>query len=157
MTRTHTAPSAGKSLAERMPSLAAQWHPTRNGRRTPADVAPGSVSATQIRCWWLCPDCGHEWDTTLASRSGNKSGCPACAMRRRSAAAPGESFADVYPDLLREWHPHRNTHSPYELRTASHRRVWWLCRSCSHEWDTHLFSRTRVGSGCPECAKRARV
>lgn len=35
-------PTPTTCLAARHPDLAAQWHPTRNGTLTPADVLPGS-------------------------------------------------------------------------------------------------------------------
>ena len=39
------------------PKVAAEWHPTKNGDLTPADVAPNSNK----KVWWFCPDCGYEW------------------------------------------------------------------------------------------------
>ncbi|MBF0217854.1 MAG: zinc-ribbon domain-containing protein [Candidatus Omnitrophica bacterium] len=38
------------------PSLAKEWHPTKNGKLTPKDVTPGS----DRKVWWQCKK-GHEW------------------------------------------------------------------------------------------------
>jgi hypothetical protein len=45
------------------PEVAAQWHPTKNGELTPANVVAGSHK----KAWWKCPEGeGHEWEATLA-------------------------------------------------------------------------------------------
>ena len=58
------------------PSLAKQWHPTKNGSLTPKDVTPHSHQ----RVWWIC-DRGHEWEAFIHGRSSG-SGCPYCARER---------------------------------------------------------------------------
>ena len=42
------------------PDLAKQWHPTKNGTLTPADVTLHSGK----KVWWMY-DKGHEWQTTV--------------------------------------------------------------------------------------------
>ena len=59
-------------LATINPLLASEWHPTKNGTLTPQLFTSGSG----IKIWWLGA-CGHEWKTTVASRSSG-SGCPKC-------------------------------------------------------------------------------
>jgi len=59
-------------LSRLPPALAAQWHPTRNGDLQPTDVTRGSSK----RVWWLCPDCGREWEAPVkdVARQGHKCG-----------------------------------------------------------------------------------
>ena len=58
--------------------LAAQWHPTLN------EAHPGQVGVGfQGRVWWLCPDCGHAWQASVAQRVGQRTGCPQCAIATR--------------------------------------------------------------------------
>ena len=65
------------SLAVINPVLAAQWHPVKNGERTPFNTS----TYCNDKFWWRCEE-GHEWDATVASRSyGN--GCPRCNGRKR--------------------------------------------------------------------------
>ena len=45
------------SLADKNPALAAEWHPTKNGDLTPADITEKRFA----NAWWLCPKCGYEW------------------------------------------------------------------------------------------------
>lgn len=60
-------------LATLNPHLAAEWHPTRNGRLTPEDVLSGS----HLKIWWQCP-VGHEWQARCSLRGAGR-GCPNCA------------------------------------------------------------------------------
>jgi hypothetical protein len=53
-------PTATNNLAVHNPALAAQWHPTRNGDLTPADVTPH----TARKIAWRCP-CGCEWTAQI--------------------------------------------------------------------------------------------
>lgn len=54
------------------PDISAEWHPSKNGELLPTQVALGQTRSV----WWLCSE-GHEWKTSLETRS--KSGCPRCA------------------------------------------------------------------------------
>jgi len=65
------------SLVERYPTLASEWHPTKNGTLTPQDRSSGS----QDKVWWLCKN-GHEWKAIINSRiRGN--GCRQCYLMRK--------------------------------------------------------------------------
>ena len=134
-------------LATRYPVLAAQWHPTRNGSLTPAQVSPG----TRRRVWWRCEK-GHEWQASVASRTSGGSGCPVCAGR---VVLPGENdLAGLFPHIAAQWHPARNgALTPERVTPASNRKVWWLCPR-GHAYQAAVASRTAQGSGCPYCAGR---
>lgn len=67
--------SGFNDLATVNPSLAADWHPTRNGSVSPSEVAPSANK----KYWWRCfNDSTHEWQATPSSRSRG-SNCPRCA------------------------------------------------------------------------------
>lgn len=68
------------SLAAVHPSVAATWHPERNGERTPRNTSSG----ISYRAWWRCP-AGHEWDEIVATRTsmpgwkkGDVAACRVC-------------------------------------------------------------------------------
>lgn len=64
---------AEKSLAVTNPVIAVEWHPTKNG-----EITPAQVEATHImNAWWLCPN-GHEYQATVRSRAGGNHRCPRC-------------------------------------------------------------------------------
>lgn len=73
-------PGPGKSLADLLPAIAAQWHPTRNLPLTPAMVCP----TTLRQAWWQCSS-GHEWSapTSKRDRGGIPSPCRACVEELR--------------------------------------------------------------------------
>ena len=60
------------SLADNHPTIAKQWHPTRNGTLTPSQVTSGSSALV----WWICEK-GHEWEAIISSRTAGR-GCPYC-------------------------------------------------------------------------------
>lgn len=61
-----------QSLAVVNPTLAGQWHPTKNGELTPADFYPNSNKIV----WWLCEK-GHEHRATINNKNRGR-GCPVC-------------------------------------------------------------------------------
>lgn len=64
------------SLAETMPELSKEWHPTKNGDLTPNDITAGKFKPV----WWLCPKCGYEWQASPNNRKRGI-GCPCCSGR----------------------------------------------------------------------------
>ena len=133
-------------LATIRPDLAAQWHPTRNGRLTPQQVVAGSGK----KVWWRC-DKGHEWEATVANRSKGH-GCLFCSGRK---VLPGfNDLATTDPELAAQWHPTRNGDlTPQNVTSGSGKKVWWLGK-CGHEWEAAVYSR-RDGTGCPYCSNKA--
>lgn len=78
------------SLAEAFPTVAATWHPTRNGSLTPDRVGTGGPMM-----WWLCP-AGHEWEETVISRrslpkwkAGDIAACKECVGFKTRRVFPG--------------------------------------------------------------------
>ncbi|MBE5459428.1 zinc-ribbon domain-containing protein [Mycobacteroides abscessus] len=145
-------PAPGRSLFECDPKLAAQWHPTKNGYLTPHLVSTRSGK----RVWWLCADCGHEWQVMVAHRTAGK-GCAKCGRARTAIAlakpSPGRSFADQSP-VVHEWHPIRNGDvRPQDVTAFSHTKRWWLCAICGHEWQATPADRSN-GYGCLPCGRR---
>lgn len=73
-------PSPDHNLAVDNPSLAAQWHPTKNGKLNPCDVTPHSDTVAH----WQA-SCGHVWAARVASR--NTKGYPGCPKCRPGTSA----------------------------------------------------------------------
>ena len=72
-------PSKGRSLADVLPGLAAEWHPTRNDPLRPEDVKPHS----NRKVWWQCRE-SHEWQASIADRAYGRR-CPQCLLHGTSA------------------------------------------------------------------------
>jgi very-short-patch-repair endonuclease len=74
--------SVTNRLDIQFPEIAAEWHPTKNGDLTPAEVLAGWGKKT----WWKCPIADdHEWPAIVDSRTRLGRGCPSCTMTPRSA------------------------------------------------------------------------
>ena len=68
------------------------------------------------------------------------------------------SLAHLHPELLTELHRTRNGDLDVTtLAAGAHRKVWWRCQTCGHEWRTAVVNRVLPGSGCPECARKRRA
>ncbi len=131
-------------LATLYPSLAAQWHPTKNAPLTPQQVLPGSHRMV----WWQCEK-RHEWRAQVKSRVAG-CGCPVCANRK---IHPNENdLATQYPELAAQWHPTKNgLLDIHTIAPGSRRKAWWRCDK-GHVWQATIASRTSGGSGCPVCS-----
>jgi hypothetical protein len=124
--------------------LAAEWHPTKNGRVTPENVTAG----TNQKIWWL-GRCGHEWDASGASRAINGTGCSICLNHRLLVGY--NDLQTVGAEILPEWHPTKNKNIiPSQIIGPSARKYWWLC-SEGHEWLASSGARLR-GTKCPSCS-----
>jgi DNA-directed RNA polymerase subunit RPC12/RpoP len=158
LAQTVHAPKPGASLADLHPGLAMELHPTRNPGKSAATINPGS----HTKVWWLCAQCGHEFEMAPRRRTTvTPSGCPPCGNRRisqkLSTPPPGESLQEVRPDVASEWHPTLNAPKcPADVSKASAYRAWWKCGDpdCGHEWRTAVANRTSgEQSGCPVCSQ----
>lgn len=73
---------SARTLTERFPAVADQWHPTRNGSLTPDQVAGKAARSA----WWRCSN-GHEWSEVISQRvstipqwkNGNPAACRQCS------------------------------------------------------------------------------
>lgn len=73
------------------------------------------------------------------------------------------SLANIYPELVKEWHPIKNgSLTPDKVNKASRYKVWWICPK-GHEYQMTISNRTRIekvqtngkkvkAQGCPYCA-----
>jgi len=134
--------SSHNNLATLRPEIACIWHPIRNDAFKPADVSPGSHRVV----WWQC-DRGHEWQWSVKEEVQAVGSCPYCTNKRVSKE---NCLAVIAPQLVDEWHPYKNTLTPWQVTAGSNKKVWWVCR-LGHEWAAVVWSRTK-GHGCPECS-----
>jgi len=138
---TNKAAHKDNCLATINPTLAKQWHPTKNGVLTPNDFTPGSES----KVWWLCEK-GHEWEAVIASRNSGV-GCPYCSNK---AVNEDNCLETLKPLLAKEWHSTKNgLLTPKDVTPGSEKRVWWLCKK-GHEWRARVADRNK-SRGCPYC------
>lgn len=144
-------PSVSNRLDVLFPALARQWHPSRNGTVTPADVVYG----THDVFWWACaegPD--HEWQVGVYLRTGEGHGCPFCVNRRLSVT---NSVAARFPDWAHLFDIQRNPRPADRTLANTEVKVHWRCPvAADHRWSeatgrvaANSWSKGR--SGCPAC------
>lgn len=133
------------------PKLSAEWHPKKNGNLSPNDM----MKSSKRKIWWLC-DKGHEWQSTLDSRSKGH-GCPYCSGRYSEIGV--NDLQTQRPDIAKYWHPTKNgAVTPDKVTVASGVKYWWL-GECGHEWQTHVAHMcSKKGLEiCPVCISQQRT
>lgn len=137
------------SLSTRIPHLAAEWHPTRNGTRTPDKVTPGSRHDAS----WLCTGCTYTWRARISSRALDGNGCPRCAGQE---ALPGDpvTMAVAQPELYAELDADGVRAlglDPRRVHVRSNRHLPWTCaQDRTHQWQASPAARMN-GCLCPLC------
>lgn len=145
------------SIMTTHPTIAKEWHPTKNDDLLPELFTSGSKQ----KIWWicsnLCPEgCSHEWQSTIGDRVAGYN-CPYCARKQPCIHT---SLLISHPHISKEWHPTKNGDlKPSDVLSGSHKYVWWLCpntcpEGCAHEWQAIIKSRTMISVGCIYCSKR---
>lgn len=129
-------------LADILPEIASQWHPTLNGKLTPRDVVWDSKRIV----WWKADCCGYKWDDSPRNRDKyERLRCPKCKTILGSLA-----WQD--PGLAAEWSP-SNPLSAWDVRphAATPFVPEWICATDqSHVWESPLSTRSS-GAECPDC------
>jgi very-short-patch-repair endonuclease len=145
------------SIVHTHPDIAKQWHPIKNADLKPEDYTYGS----EVNIWWLCEKtciygCIHEWPTNINNRTGGNN-CPYCSEFKKNHCIH-DSIVYTHPELVKEWHPTKNSNlKPEDYTKGSEQNIWWLCDKkctygCLHEWKTSINNRTS-GHGCGYCMK----
>lgn len=141
-------PANGKSAGDLRSELLEIWHPTLNGRLTLFDFKPTSRRKT----WWKCPICHEPWQAQISQVGPT---CKPCSYKirayHRRLPEPGNSLADLRPDIACEWDGDRNDLTSHEVGPGSDITVWWKCKRCQHSWLGSVRSRTSRSSGCRNC------
>ena len=134
-------------LATLKPELAAEWHPTKNGKLTPQTVSTGMGK----KVWWLCAS-GHEWEAVICSRASGEHQCPFCSGRNLISGLTDLSSTD--PLLSAQWDFEKNYPlTPSDVKAYSSKKVWWKCSEGHDSWESLIGDRSR-GQGCPVCAAK---
>lgn len=130
------------SLAQLDQFLSSEWHPTLNGSLEPVAV----YAQSNMKAWWKCKECGHEWETRIQTRFIHKTACPKCAHRMRYG-----SLESRFPGIAAQWHPTLNeTLTPDQVHPTDKLKVYWICHK-GHIWRTRILQRVYRKTGCPVC------
>jgi hypothetical protein len=131
------------------------WHPTLNGSVTPRDIAKSS----NIKYWFKCGDCNHNFDSVVSNVSSRGTWCPYCAI---CSATLCESIDCVFcfkksfasHEKSKFWHPTLNDKiTPRDMCNSSGKKFWFKCEYCNNDFKSVLRHITR-GNGCPVCRNK---
>ena len=154
-------------LATKAPEIAKQWHPTRNGDLSPADVTANSNK----KVWWFLPyddpitgqHFDFEWEAIINDRVNKNSSCP--YLTGKAVCKGFNDLATRYPELAKQWHPINNYPlTPMDVTAGSRKKVWWLLpyddpdtgKHFDFEWESAIYSRTSSKEcGCPYLSGKA--
>ena len=134
-------------LATLFPEIAAEWHPTKNGKINPFLI----TSKSGKKVWWIClNNLNHEWEASVGSRTNLNSGCPFCTCQKADII---NCLATNFPEISAQWHPIKNENlTPFDVLPGSGKMVWWQCpNNPAHEWRAKIFQRTGKKTNCPHC------
>lgn len=141
-------PKPGKSLAERKPDMALEWHAHKNSL-TPLDVTCGA----DVEVWWRCSN-AHEWQETVKSRAA-RGRCRYCT--NHAVWVGFNDLAHVHPEWLDEWDYEVNADLlPTGIVFGAAMEVAWKCR-LDHQWNEspsrkHYAATKGTHLGCPYCS-----
>jgi hypothetical protein len=137
-------------LQTKNPSLASQWHPTKNGDLLPSAVFPSSNK----KAWWICPtNAQHEWRESPHNQAKSIRGCPFCSNKR--ILAGDNDLESLFPQVASKWDYEKNgTLKPSQVSIGTPRSVFWLC-DLGHSFSSPVVNMRRKGAGCPYCSSKA--
>ena len=140
------------NLAVLFPEIAMEWNSYKNKSKKPSECTPGSG----FKAWWTCKKCGSDFSSPICARTGGNNkkgtGCPYCAKPAKKVNHTN-CLSTTHPELTKEWHPEKNGHlSPDQVTCGQEKKIWWICKVCSHEWPARLPNRSIHNRGCPKCA-----
>jgi hypothetical protein len=110
-----------------------------------------------VSLWWVCEAHGDFQRTALSRSKGSR--CPTCVRictaETRSRPRLGQSFGEVHPHFVEQYHPTLNgDRTIFDVSPSSNVRLWW---ACDDHGDYTRSARDRIrGMGCTECSRLIR-
>lgn len=147
------------SLGFRFPSLLNEWDFEKNTEIDPMVVHAGTTK----KAWWKCLH-GHQWETSIEYRTGDKkSNCPTCGRKiaaektRLMKLGKSGSLQDNFPELSIKWNQHLNKDlTPNNISSNSHMSVWWIynCGNNFKQTPNHMVTlfKRKSSYGCGNCS-----
>lgn len=136
-------------LQTKNPTLANQWHPTKNGDLLPSAVFPSSNK----KVWWICPtNPQHEWRESPNNQAKSIKGCPFCSNKR--ILVGDNDLESKFPLIASKWDHERNgTLKPNQVSIGTPRSAFWLC-DLGHSFSSPVLNMCK-GAGCPFCSSKS--
>lgn len=144
-------------LATVNPTLADEWHPTKNGDTTPRDVA-----ATKTKAWWICRQGHPDYPARISNRHYGGTGCPVCGKEKKGGRPISTTLAeacssdDMASVLAAGWRDRDNSArglAANRVGFQSHALAMWDCPQCSEPFERSVANWfTRQPALCEDAA-----
>ena len=133
------------------------------------DLNPREVyKGSNKKFWFDCDRCGHDFDSSLYNITKNNRWCPYCADPCQKLCSEDilcyhcynnsfASFDGLTPsgNLKTNSWSDRNELNPREVCKGSHKKYWFDCDRCGHDFESCLSAITKNnGTWCPYCANQ---
>ena len=122
-------------LATTHPEIAKQAH-----NWDPTTMSAGSHK----KAAWICEK-GHIWSSVIHTKVDGI-GCPICSNQQLLVGY--NDLATTHPELAAQ----ADGWDPTTVIAGSPKKAKWICEN-GHRWSSVLSNRSRMGVGCPSCAK----
>jgi len=142
-------------FSKNFPELLIEWDWDKNNA---LEIFPDKITKSNSKkVWWICKDCGYEWNTIISTRTKYKSGCPKCNIGLFNKY--GDNYISInYPHLLKEWDYEKNNPlTPDKYKAFTNHVVWWICPDCGHSYQEYIYKRTKFNLGCKICRKKEKI
>ena len=124
--------------------LIVKWHPAKNS------VGMDAVPHNSTECaWWLCPECGYEWESPVSTSVSGFAPCPAHTPGKR--VIPGVNDLAVRGADFARYYSSENELPPEMISDRHDFKLKWKCPTCGHSWDARLTSFPDHRPVCPKC------
>ena len=102
------------------------------------------IAGSKAKAEWICEK-GHRWAAVLHNRKKGI-GCPVCSNQQLLVGY--NDLVTTHPDLAAQ----ADGWDPKTVNSGSPKKGKWICEE-GHRWSSVIASRSRMGVGCPSCAK----
>jgi hypothetical protein len=116
----------------------------------PKEVAISSAK----KIWFDCHTCNHSYEQTPGKKTNSNRGCPYCAIPSKKLCGSLNCVfclnrsCVIYNEI---WSSKNNLRSE-EVSLNSHKKYWFNCKVCPHDYEQSPDNKTRRDDGCPYCA-----
>ena len=131
--------------------ILSEWDIEKNG------INPSIVLAnSKTKYHWVCQKCNNTKLVSPYNRRREKIKCVVCRSKEYipKGILEKNSFASMYPEISKEWHPTKNGMLlPEQMHPYAKKKVFWLCSICKQEHVDTLAHKS-AGRGCPICSNK---
>ncbi|MBR2408383.1 MAG: zinc-ribbon domain-containing protein [Lachnospiraceae bacterium] len=134
-----------------VPAMMRLWDISRN-----PDAATVKSNSPEY-AFWLCPECGYDWRTTVVSLARGGCKCPCCESNTAIKSGINDLFT-LIPEAKRFYDFEKNAGVDiYSIGIRNGEPLWWTCPDCGNSWKSPIAARVegKKGSyrfrGCQQC------